>query len=184
MRLALLIALLGLTPTSAYPDASAGARKAQLCLLCHKPNNPAALLPTLEGQTREYLYLQIKAYQEKRRPDLYMQTNVASLSDTDIRDIAEYFASRKPVRASFELDADKVACGRAKAGALKCGTCHKPDFSGDKEIPRLAGLDPRYGRLQIVDFTLAKRPHPQVKDMTEISTEDAECLAHFFAHLE
>jgi cytochrome c553 len=183
-KLVLLIVVLGLAPAIAYPDAGAGEKKAQLCLLCHKPNNPMAYLPTLEGQTREYLYSQIKAYREKLRPDEVMQTNVAPLSDADIRDIAEYFASRAPVRASFKLHSQKVALGRSKAGDLKCDTCHRSDFSGEKEVPRLAGLDPRYGSRQIVDFASRKRPHPYVKGMSDISSQDAECLAHFFAYLE
>ena len=184
VKTVLLIVLLGFAPGLAYPDAREGENKAQLCLLCHKPNNPMAYLPTLEGQTREYLYSQIKAYQEKRRPDNIMQTNAASLSDADIRDIAEYFASQRPIRASFKLDLQKVALGRSKARDLECGTCHRPDFSGEKKTPRLAGLDPRYGGRQIVDFVLGKRPHPYVKGMSEISSEEAECLAQFFAHLE
>ncbi len=183
-KFVLLIVVLGLAPAIAYPDAGAGEKKAQLCLFCHKPNNPMAYLPTLEGQTREYLHSQIKAYREKLRPDDLMQTNVASLSDADIRDIAEYFASQKPIRASFKLDSQKVALGRSKARDLKCGTCHRSDFSGEKEVPRLAGLDPRYGSRQIVDFALGKRPHPYVKGLSDISSQDAEWLAHFFAYLE
>jgi cytochrome c553 len=184
MRVVLAIALLGLAPAIAHPGAEDGERKAQLCLLCHKPNNPMAYLPTLEGQTWQYLYNQIKAYQEKRRPDDVMQTNVAPLSDTDVRDIAAYFAARAPVRASFRLDPGKIALGRSKAQDLQCGTCHRPDFSGEKEVPRLAGLDPRYGGRQIVDFVLGKRPHPRANGMSDISSQDAEGLAHFFAHLE
>lgn len=182
-RSVLSIALLVLAPAIAYPD-GAGERKAQLCLLCHKPNNPMAYLPTLEGQTAQYLSNQIKAYREKRRPDEVMQTNVAPLSDSDIRDIAEYFASRKPIRASFVLDPAKVALGRSKAKDLKCATCHRPDFAGEKEVPRLAGLDPRYGVRQIIDFVAGRRSHPAVTGTSDISREDAEGLAHFFAHLE
>ena len=178
------IVVLGLAPAMAYPGVGAGERKAQLCLLCHKPGNTVAWLPTLEGQTREYLYGQIRAYREKLRPGDVMQTNVAFLSDPDIRDIAEYFASREPIRVAFKLDSQKVALGRAKARELQCGTCHRSDFSGEREVPRLAGVDPRYGRRQLVDFALGRRPHPYVKGMSDISSEDAECLAHFFAYLE
>lgn len=184
VKAGLLIVLLGLAPPSAYADVEAGEKKAQLCLLCHRPNNPLAHLPTLEGQTWQYLYNQIRAYQEKRRPDDIMQTNVAWLSDRDIRDIADYFASRAPVRATFDLEPGKVALGRSKANDLRCAGCHRPDFTGQGEVPRLAGLDPRYGARQIVDLASGKRPHPPVAEMSAISAQDAESLAHFFAHLE
>jgi cytochrome c553 len=45
----------------ALADERAGAKKAQLCLLCHKPDNRMAYVPTLEGQTRDYLIAQMKA---------------------------------------------------------------------------------------------------------------------------
>jgi cytochrome c553 len=113
-----------------------------------------------------------------------MQTNVATLSDRDMRDIADFFASRKPVPGSFSLDAAKVARGRSRAEELKCAACHMPDFSGKKEVPRLAGLDPNYIGPQIVAFTAGKRPHPPVDGMSGISGEDAESLAQYLAQLE
>lgn len=176
--------VLAVIPSVAGADAKAGEKKAQLCLLCHKPNNQVAYVPTLEGQPREYLYLQIKAYKERRRPDPVMQTNVASLSDRDMRDIAEYFASRSPVRQSFAVDAARVARGKTKAEDLRCAACHLADFSGKKEVPRLAGLHPKYGEAQIRDFAATKRPHPRVDGMTGLAAEDAEALAEYFAQLE
>jgi cytochrome c553 len=143
-----------------------------------------ANVPTLEGQTREYLYTQIKAYREKRRPDPVMQANVATLSDKDMRDIADYFASRKPVRASFQLDPQRIAKGESKVRELNCDTCHMPDFSGKKEVPRLAGVDPRYLGSQIIAFALSKRSHPPVTGMRFISEEDAENLGQYFAQLQ
>lgn len=183
MKHLLLILLVGLAPGLTYASATAGEKKAQICLLCHKPNNPMAIVPTLDGQTREYLYAQIKAYREKRRHDPVMQANVATLSEKDMRDLAGYFASLKPVRASFQLDPQRIAKGESKVKELKCSACHMPDFSGEKEAPRLAGLDPRYLGPQIVAFTLSQRPHPYGASMGAISEEDAENLAQYFAQL-
>jgi cytochrome c553 len=141
-------------------------------------------VPLLEGQTREYLYNQLKAYKEKRRPDPGMQTNTANLSDRDMRDIADYFASQKPVRVSFPLDATTVSRGKSKAEALKCATCHMPDYSGKKDIPRLAGLEPRYIAPQLVAFAGGKRAHPPADGMRDLSAANAEDLAQYLAQLE
>ena len=171
-------------PVLARADAKAGEKKAQICLICHKAGAPVAYLPTLEGQTREYLYNQIKAYKEKRRPDPVMQTNVAQLSDRDMRDIAAYFASRRPVRGSFPLDEAKASRGKSRAEALKCASCHGADYSGKKEAPRLAGVEPRYIAPQLLAFAGGKRAHPPFDGMRELSPEEAEDLAQYFAHLQ
>src|SRR5687768_10877059 len=100
MKHLLLVLLIGFAPVRILASAEAGEKKAQICVLCHKPNNPMAYVPTLEGQTPEYLYAQLKAFKERRRSDSVMQTNAMTLSEKDMRDLAAYFASRRPVRAS------------------------------------------------------------------------------------
>jgi cytochrome c553 len=173
-----------LIPSAVCADAKAGEKKAQLCLLCHKPNNQVAYIPTLEGQPRDYLYNQIKAYKEKRRPDPAMQTNVATLSDRDMRDIADYFSTQKPLKESFRLDAERIARGTSKAETLNCAGCHMSDFSGRNEAPRLAGIVPQYLTSQIVAIAAGKRSHPVVEGIKGISVEVAEDLAQFFAQRE
>jgi cytochrome c553 len=178
------VAILCLAPASAYADAKAGEKKAQLCLLCHRAENPPAYIPTLEGQTREYLLNQIRAFKERRRDNLAMQINTASLTVKDMRDIADYFASRKPVRGSFPIDQAKASRGKARAEALKCDACHRADYSGNKEVPRLAGVEPRYIAPQLLAFADGKRAHPPFEGLRQISSEDAEDLAQYFAQLE
>jgi cytochrome c553 len=183
----MLAVLFAAITTLSFADANVGEKKAQLCLACHKPSSAVLYhLPTLDGQNREYLYNQLKAYKEKRRDDLAMQTNTANLSTKDMQDIAEYFASRKPVRGSFPRDAVKASRGKLKIQSLPCATCHKADFSGNKDIPRLAGADPRYISRQIAAFAAGRRDHPPVgaDAMRQLSEEDAEDLAQYFAELE
>jgi cytochrome c553 len=182
--IAAVVLLLGLTPAVTLADVKAGEKKAQLCLLCHRRDNPPAYIPTLEGQTREYLFNQLKAYKQKRRPNTTMQTNVGHLSERDMRDIAEYFASRKPVRGSFPLEAAKAERGKARAEALKCAACHRQDYAGAKEVPRLAGMEPRYVAPQLLEFAAGKRAHPPAEGMQRLSEQDAEDLAQYFAHLQ
>lgn len=181
MKAAVFSIVLAAFPAAVLADAKAGEKKAQLCLLCHKPDNVMAYVPTLEGQQRDYLIAQLRAFKMARRPDSTMQTNVAGLSERDMRDIADYFASRKPRRWTGPLDDAKAAKGREKAAELRCAACHKPDYSGDKAVPRLAGLHPGYAVRQIADIALKKRAHPGEPAPREA---DAEDLAHYFARLE
>ena len=175
------IALAASSP--ALADAKAGAKKAELCLLCHKPDNRMAYVPTLQGQTREYLIAQLKSFKERRRPDTAMQNNVAGLSVHDMADIADYFAAQRPVRPHFTPEPEQIARGKEVAGALGCGGCHGAGYAGHKEAARLAGMEPRYLAIQLSLFAAGKRPHPAATQLQQISPADAEVLAQFFASL-
>ena len=75
-----LIACALLISTDALADANAGEKKAQLCLLCHKPGNAMGLAPLLEAQPSKYLVQATTEYQTDNRPDPFMKSNVADLS--------------------------------------------------------------------------------------------------------
>ncbi|MCL4150735.1 UNVERIFIED_CONTAM: hypothetical protein GTU68_010584 [Idotea baltica] len=82
-------------------DADEGEKKAYTCLGCHGVLHyvntyPTYHVPRLGGQHKEYLIAALKAYRAKTRAHTTMQANAALLSDEDIEDIAEYFASQGP----------------------------------------------------------------------------------------
>jgi cytochrome c553 len=79
-------------------DAQAGKIKAYTCTGCHGIpgyNNvyPTYKVPKIGGQNYEYLAAALKAYRDGERHHSTMQLQASSLSDTDIDDIAAYFAS-------------------------------------------------------------------------------------------
>jgi cytochrome c553 len=188
--LILILTALVALPAESFADATAGENKAQLCLLCHKAANataPLSRIPLLEGLPAPYVYLQTKAFKEKRRDDYAMQTNVEMLSDEDMRDIADYLSGLRPLRASYQLDPSKVAAGKARAEALKCRTCHLPNFSNAGEIPRLAGQTPGYLRAQLEAFVSGKRPHgagARTAQPIPLTEQDIEALAQFLASFD
>lgn len=190
MRVVILALAALVLPAELLADVKAGEKKAQLCLLCHRVDHttgPLSTIPLLEGQPARYLYLQTKAFKEKRRQDYVMQTNVASLSERDMRDIADYLSGLKPLRGSYQLDPAKVAVGKARAEELGCGTCHLPNVSRADEIPRLAGQTPGYLRAQLEAFASGKRSHgrgSQRAPAMTLSGQEMEGLAEFLASLE
>lgn len=179
-----LVIMLAFFSAAALADAQAGKKKAQLCLICHKPGFAAATLPTLEGQQAEYLRNQIVAFKENRRSSPIMQTNVKALSDEDIRDIVDYFSSSPPANVTFGLDATQVAAGKDAAESRGCARCHLPDYSGNGEIPRLAGMDPAYTATQIEAFVRGERAHPEIGKQSGISSADTAALAQYFAQVD
>lgn len=175
-----LILLSLLTSLDAAADAKAGEKKAQLCLVCHKPGNPMALAPLLEAQPAKYLAQAISEYKTGKRsdPGLLMKTNVGSLSARDIRDIAHYFASRPPPTGVYVTDPDKVAAGEKRVGELKCASCHGPNFGGSEAVPRLAGQTTGYLIRQLEAFAEGRRTHPPTETpLGKIG--DVQAIAHY-----
>ena len=79
-------------------DAAAGKAKAAVCAACHGQNGLAQIptYPNLAGQNEQYLVSALKAYKNKERSGgqaAIMQGQAAALSDTDIANLAAYYAS-------------------------------------------------------------------------------------------
>jgi len=79
-------------------DPEAGKIKSYTCTGCHGIpgyNNvyPTYKVPKIGGQNYEYLAAALRAYRDGERHHRTMELQASSLSDTDIEDIAAYFAS-------------------------------------------------------------------------------------------
>ena len=183
MRLLLAAVLLALMPMQVLADVKLGEKKAQLCLLCHKPGNVMASAPLLEGQPAKYLVSATTAYKTGKRDDSVMRANVAALSAKDVRDISEYFASRPGPSGLLVADAAKAALGEPRVKELGCSTCHGATFSGSDVVPRLAGQATGYLISQLEAFSKMRRDHPPLK--TPFSDlGDLEAVAHYFTSLK
>ncbi len=75
-------------------DPAAGAQKSATCAACHGANGNSSnpLWPNLAGQQAAYLEKQMKDFRDGRRQDPVMAPMAAALSDTDIADLAAYYA--------------------------------------------------------------------------------------------
>ena len=88
---------LGLGSTASLAgDAEAGKAKSATCAACHGPTGVSVnpLWPNLAGQKEAYLVKQIKAFRDGVRSDPTMAPMVAPLTDTDIDDLAAYYAAQ------------------------------------------------------------------------------------------
>ncbi len=85
------------TPQAA--DIKAGTAKAKkVCAACHgiDGNSSNPTFPKIAGQHKAYLIKSLKAYREGNRSDPVMSPMAASLSDTDIENLAAYFSAQTP----------------------------------------------------------------------------------------
>jgi cytochrome c553 len=137
------IALLALV--TAMGAAAAGApapARAATCADCHglSGNSRDPAVPSLAGQQPAYLSLQLVQYRERRRQDERMSPFAQALTDAEIEELAAYYAAQPPSGGGRPIAPGKLASGRKVAEANHCGSCHMPDLTGQRHVPRLAGL--------------------------------------------
>jgi len=179
----------GWLPTGARADAAAGQAKAAVCVACHGPmgNSTNPDYPILAGQTARYLYLELRDFKEGRRSDPRMTPMAAGLSREDMMDLADYFAAQRPAPVPFKADPVRVDAGRRKAAEVLCTMCHLGGFTGQNEIPRVAGQYDQYIVKQLQDFRARRRTN-DAGSMTSVtkglSDEDIENLAAYVANLQ
>lgn len=176
-------------PSLALADAQAGATKAAVCSACHGPtgNSTNGDYPSLAGQSARYIYLELRDFKAGRRSDPRMSPMAANLSPDDMHDLADYFAAQKPTATDFKADPAKVEAGRKKSEELLCTMCHLGGFTGQNEIPRVAGQQYPYIVKQLQDFRAKKRTN-DAGNMTSVtktlSDADIENLANYVANLQ
>lgn len=158
---------------------AAFAAKSDSCAHCHGTdgNSTASAYPSLAGQTKQYLYKQIKAFKEGERKNSMMSPSVGVLTEQDMQDLAEYFSSQSLARSNSKTDPAVVAEGKKIADAAQCVACHQPGYRGLNEFPRLSRQKYPYLVKQLKDFRDGVRTNdggvmlPTVKDLTDAQIE-------------
>jgi cytochrome c553 len=126
-------------PPAEFGDPAAGEPHTVLCTGCHGPlgvsDDPQT--PSLAGQDPEYLVNAIKAYRNARRYEPMILV-VASLTDTDVDNLAAFYTIQKSKPAENGPALIQELTG-------KCNRCHGAGVrSSDVAIPRLNGQDMDY----------------------------------------
>ena len=164
----------------------AGAAKSDSCAHCHGTdgNSTSSAYPSLAGQTRDYLYRQIKAFKDGQRKNSMMSPAVVVLSDQDMQDLAEYFSEQTLIRSTAKTDPAVVAQGKKIASEAQCVACHQPNFKGLNEFPRVSRQKYPYIVKQLKDYRDGTRASdimgPTVKNLTD---EQIEALAQYLTSL-
>jgi cytochrome c553 len=137
------VALLLAAAVAPAADPEAGRRKAQVCAACHGPDGNATIpgTPSLAGQPVFFTHWQLIKYRDGRRKDPQMSPLAEKLDDTDMADLAAFYAAQPPRARPAATDAARVAAGRQLAELHHCTSCHRPGLTGQQQAARLAGQD-------------------------------------------
>jgi cytochrome c553 len=111
----------------------------------------------------------------------------ANLSDADMADLAAYYAAQRPRSRPAAVEAARVAAGKEAAARHHCTSCHRPDLSGQQQVPRLAGQDLEYLRRLLRGFkdrTASDLDGTMTMAAQPLTVEEVEALAQFLASLQ
>ena len=174
-----LIVSVGLMSAAQAGDAVAGKTKAATCGACHGAdgNSLAPNFPKIAGQGERYLVKQITDIKNGDRQVPEMMGFVMGLSETDIADIAAYFASQEANGGTADpalVEAGKriFLSGNQATGVPACIACHSADGKGIAAagFPRIAGQHAAYTEKQLTDFYNAKRTNDASNVMRDIAS--------------
>ena len=168
-------------PQTPLGAAKAGATVATACTGCHGEagvsDNPQ--WPNLAGQHAGYLGSTLKAFKSGARADAMMSGVVAGMSDTDMQNVAAYFAAAK----CKTTGADKAKAELGKAKAASCAVCHgAAGVSGNPAWPNLAGQNADYLSSSLKAFQ-SSRNNPVMTGVAKaLSVSDIDNLAAYYAN--
>ena len=173
--------------TALFISMSWGQERVQLCAACHGTdgNSVDPKVPSIAGQPKLFLETQLVLFREELRKSDLMLPVVKGLKDPELIKLAEHF-SKLPAKGmeSGEPNPALMKTGQERAKALRCGICHLSDFSGQNQVPRLAGQREAYLEGEMRAYRDGKRTGGDTimaAALYGVGDADIKALAHFLS---
>jgi sulfide dehydrogenase cytochrome subunit len=183
-------------------NATEASKLVGVCADCHGKAGASTEhdIPIIGGYSSEFLINNMKAYQAKERdcPETKVRAGpkkgtktdmcqiVKNLSGAEIRQIADYFAEQKFVRAKQKFDPELARRGK-KVHDQYCEKCHSEGGTrSDDDAGMPAGQWIPYLEQAFDEFSTGKRPiAKKMKDkMEQIDKDDVRALIQFYASIQ
>ncbi len=184
LKQGLLAVMLAAHPLTAH-CATLDERVAQ-CNACHGEggNSVMEAIPSLASQPDFFLLNQLVLLREGVRKIDAMSDIVKPLTDSEIQDLAAYYAKQPAKLTGDQPQAEKVEAGAKLATQKRCNSCHGNELMGDQQVPRIAK--------QRVDYLISSLKSYRDNTRTGADTSmsamifglsdaDLEALAHYAA---
>lgn len=169
----------------ANPDINPEVTALQVCSNCHgvDGNSVSPNFPRLAGQQEAYLVAQLEGFRSHHRSDPagyeYMWGISRSLTDGQIKGLAEYFSRQTP-KSNIATTEPQMAAGRKifeqgipEKETAPCFACHGANAEGMGAFPRLAGQHEDYLVKQLHVFQETEgRPGTPMKQITHLLSHD------------
>jgi cytochrome c553 len=160
----------------------AGKAAAASCAGCHGETGVSKTpgTPSLVGLDPKYFATAMKAYKGGQRKSDIMKSMASAVSDTDLNNIALYYALQKPARAQTPAPGDREA---GKAAAVACAGCHGDvGVSGTPTTPSIAGQDAQYFAAALKAYKDGSRGEETMKSLAaSLDERTVRNIAAFYA---
>ena len=173
--------------TALFSSSVLSQERVQLCAACHGAdgNSVDPKVPSIAGQPKLFLETQLVLFREELRKSDLMLPVVKGLKDPQLIALAEHF-SKLPAKGmeSGAADPALMKTGQERAKALRCGICHLSDFSGQNQVPRLAGQREAYLEGEMRAYRDGKRTGGDTimaAALYGVGDADLKALAHFLS---
>lgn len=160
-----------------------------LCQSCHGEGgvSTTSLTPSLAGQPSFYVVTQLFLFREGRRANPLMSAMAKGMSDSDLRAFSEYIGKLPPPPAPGMdgLVAQRMSRGATLVQEHRCASCHGADFSGGKQVARLANQREDYLLQTMKEFQSGQRlgyTTAMNETLVGISAEGLQDIAYYLAH--
>jgi cytochrome c553 len=159
------------TLAKSNPDAvQRGGVLATRCAGCHNASQVVA--PLLSGQDAAFVYKQLSDFQSGARTNVIMTSIVKGLTDRDMRDLAQYFASSGNLISGnakgIGSEPPIVAHGNPTKNVVSCAVCHG-GVDHKAGAPFLQGLSASYLSAQLDAFATGQRHNDSGEQMRNIA---------------
>ena len=170
-----------------------GQDKVAVCSACHGSdgNSVVGLWPSLAGQNEKYLTKQLRLVKSGDRVISSMTGLLDNLEDSDLEDIAAYYASQKNTvgqtdESKVELGRKLYYAGNLEKGVPACSACHSPRGLGNAPAayPLLSGQQPEYVAKALKDYRSGARVNEDPSKIMaaiayKLDDEEIEALSSF-----
>jgi len=167
---------------------AAAQNRLEPCLACHGAEGQSQTpeVPSLGAMPEKYTLIQLFMFREGMRAAAPMNDLMKDATDDDLQWFATEIAKLPPPGPPAEAaDAARVARGKALAEQQHCNVCHRADFSGQENVPRLKNQREDYLLATLRAYkSAARRGYDAsmaevVQSLQEAAFED---LSYFLAH--
>lgn len=154
------------------------------CASCHGSKGISAnpMVPSLAGQGRSYLIVQLQAFREGRRRHAAMEGIVVKLTDGDIAYMATYYTKQAPMAGQKKMTLKKR--GEGERFYKECKGCHGDRAEGRESVPRLAGQQAVYLERTLLNYRIGERSAPGMNEaVIPLTSEQVKALSRFLSSL-